>query len=148
MQQFALLAVLVNAWLAPQLIANGMPIKAQSLTIEHALTVDSEFKQLAGAAIHADALLDHPGFSTAGDVSPPISLSTTFACPDDSAGHHVYARISNPTRERCEALLGAVEGASAPLQASLASRNSLETAPKQPRYSPDATRTHRSMAAF
>lgn len=54
------------------------------------------------AALHADALCD---FSTAGDVSPPMSLSTTF-----EGDGHIYSRISNPTRSRAEALLGAVEG--------------------------------------
>merc|ERR1719161_1510882 len=36
-------------------------------------------------------------------------MSTTFTCPEDGQGH-VYSRISAPTRSRCEALLGAVEG--------------------------------------
>jgi len=59
----------------------------------------------ATAAIHADSLLADPAFSTDADVAPPLSFSTTF-----SSGAHVYSRISAPTRSRCEALLGAVEG--------------------------------------
>ena len=60
----------------------------------------------ATAAIHADA-------EPRGGVSPDLSMSTTFSlapgdAPDDEA--HIYSRISNPTRTRCEALLGAVEG--------------------------------------
>jgi len=64
------------------------------------------------AAIHADALhADASGwaFSTQHDVSPPLSLSTTFSCVEEG---HVYSRISSPTRERAEALLGAIEGTS------------------------------------
>jgi len=48
--------------------------------------------------------------ATAHDVSPPLSLSTTFTCPEPGSDGHVYSRISNPTRERCETLLGAIEG--------------------------------------
>ena len=58
------------------------------------------------AAIHADNSVAK-SFSTDLDVSPPLSLSTTYECSD---GGHVYSRITNPTRERCETLLGAVEG--------------------------------------
>jgi cystathionine gamma-synthase len=66
----------------------------------------------ATAAVHADALHEDAGtmFSTAQDVSPPLSLSTTYDCPEPGAAGHVYNRISSPTRERCEALLGAIEG--------------------------------------
>ena len=39
-------------------------------------------------------------------VAPPIGLSTTF----DDGADHVYSRISAPTRERCEAVLAALEG--------------------------------------
>ena len=62
------------------------------------------------AAIHADAANGWE-YSTEADIAPPLSLSTTFACHggEDASGH-VYHRISNPTRDRCEALLGAVEG--------------------------------------
>lgn len=76
-------------------------------------------QDLAGsstAAVHADALAQEEGegdaawaFSTAGDIAPPMSLSTTFQCPTEGKGH-VYSRISCPTRSRCEALLSAVEG--------------------------------------
>lgn len=66
------------------------------------------------AAIHADSVVKEGcrwPFSTANDVSPPLSLSTTFECPGDHEQGHIYSRISNPTRDRCEALLGAVESA-------------------------------------
>ena len=69
---------------------------------------ESELAHLLGsstAAIHADGAL--PSTSTDFDIAPPLSLSTTFECHDEA---HVYSRISNPTRERCEALLGAIEG--------------------------------------
>ena len=65
----------------------------------------------ATAAVHADS---HVPFSTDFDVSPPLSLSTTFTCPEDGEGH-VYSRISNPTRDRVEALLGAIESSSSSL---------------------------------
>ena len=58
----------------------------------------------ATAAVHADAALD--ATSHDGDVAPPIGLSTTF----DDGADHVYSRISAPTRERCEAVLAALEG--------------------------------------
>lgn len=68
----------------------------------------------ATAAIHADALLEEEeegwAFSTAADISPPLSLSTTFVCPSGDQRGHVYSRITSPTRSRCEALLGAIEG--------------------------------------
>lgn len=65
----------------------------------------------ATAAIHADALIEQDAwmFSTSADVAPPMSLSTTFTCPEDGKGH-IYSRMTNPTRSRCEALLGKVEG--------------------------------------
>eukprot|EP00931_Biecheleriopsis_adriatica_P059977 TRINITY_DN35978_c0_g1_i1.p1 TRINITY_DN35978_c0_g1~~TRINITY_DN35978_c0_g1_i1.p1 ORF type:complete len:418 (+),score=94.23 TRINITY_DN35978_c0_g1_i1:49-1302(+) len=70
----------------------------------------------ATAAIHADALLaeEDPdaawSFATSHDVAPPLSVSTTFTCPETSGEGHIYSRISAPSRSRCEALLGAVEG--------------------------------------
>lgn len=51
--------------------------------------------------------------STDADVSPPLSLSSTFTCPEEGVGGHIYSRISNPTRERAEALLAAVESSDA-----------------------------------
>ncbi|KAL1498742.1 hypothetical protein AB1Y20_014052 [Prymnesium parvum] len=57
------------------------------------------------AAQHADA---HTPSSTAFDVAPPLSLSTTFSA---SPSGHVYSRVSSPTRDRAEALLGAIESA-------------------------------------
>ena len=58
----------------------------------------------ATAAVHADAGIDKASHD--GDVAPPIGLSTTF----DDGADHVYSRISAPTRERCEAVLAALEG--------------------------------------
>ena len=58
----------------------------------------------ATAAVHADAGIDKTSHD--GDVAPPIGLSTTF----DDGADHVYSRISAPTRERCEAVLTALEG--------------------------------------
>ena len=69
----------------------------------------STFRGTSTAAIHADALEDD-AFGTSKDVAPPLSLSTTFTCPEPGGSGHVYSRISSPTRERCEALLGAIEG--------------------------------------
>lgn len=62
------------------------------------------------AAIHGDALHEAAAgwaFSTKRDVSPPLSLSTTFTCADEG---HVYSRASSPTRDRAEALLSSIEG--------------------------------------
>jgi cystathionine gamma-synthase len=60
------------------------------------------------AALHADA--QHAwAFSTDADVSPPLSMTTTFHCPPEGGEGHCYARCSNPTRDRAEALLGAIE---------------------------------------
>jgi cystathionine gamma-synthase len=72
----------------------------------------SRYDGTATAAVHADSLASHPPwtFSTEADVSPPISLSTTFTCPSADGEGHVYGRESNPTRARAETLLGAVEG--------------------------------------
>ena len=70
----------------------------------------STFRGTSTAAIHADALEDD-AFGTSKDVAPPLSLSTTFTCPEPGGSGHVYSRISSPTRERCEALLGAIEKA-------------------------------------
>lgn len=62
----------------------------------------------ATAALHADA--HHPwAYSTDADISPPLSMSTTFACPPEGESGHCYSRCSNPTRDRAEALLGAIE---------------------------------------
>ena len=58
----------------------------------------------ATAAVHADAGIDKTSHD--GDVAPPIGLSTTF----DDGADHVYSRISAPTRQRCEAVLAALEG--------------------------------------
>ena len=58
----------------------------------------------ATAAVHADAGIDKTSHDS--DVAPPIGLSTTF----DDGADHVYSRISAPTRERCEAVLAALEG--------------------------------------
>jgi len=61
----------------------------------------------ATLAIHAD---NEPGdaerFSSEGDIAPPLSMSTTF----EETGAHCYARVTQPLRERCETVLGSVEG--------------------------------------
>lgn len=61
-------------------------------------------------AIHADT---HAGegtpFSHDADIAPPIGMSTTFECRTD--GQHIYSRMSNPTRSRCETVLAAVYSA-------------------------------------
>ncbi|CAJ1376364.1 unnamed protein product [Effrenium voratum] len=71
------------------------------------------FRGSATAAVHADALAAEEeealraAFSTAQDVAPPLSVSTTFTSTGDG---HIYSRISAPGRSRCETLLGALEG--------------------------------------
>jgi cystathionine gamma-synthase len=62
-------------------------------------------------AIHADAEVE-PG----PDVAPPIHLSTTFTA--DNAQELVYAREAQPTRQRLEAVLSALEGGEAVVYAS------------------------------
>jgi cystathionine gamma-synthase len=57
-------------------------------------------------AIHADL-----GLEPVPDVAPPIHVSTTFAA--DNPEGLVYARESQPTRSRLEAVLGALEGGTA-----------------------------------
>jgi hypothetical protein len=42
------------------------------------------------------------------DIAPPIGVTTTF---ESAEGGPVYARISNPTRDRCECVLAALEAA-------------------------------------
>lgn len=59
-------------------------------------------------AVHAGGAVD----GETGAVSPPIHLSTTFEHPPDSgdiAGYQ-YTRYANPTTERLEAALAALEG--------------------------------------
>lgn len=55
-------------------------------------------------AIHADADLEDGS-----DVAPPIHVSTTFAASEEP-GAPIYAREGTITRERLEAVLGALEG--------------------------------------
>jgi cystathionine gamma-synthase len=57
-------------------------------------------------ALHADA-----GIDPAPDVAPPIHVSTTFDA-DNPAGL-VYSRFEQPTRQRLEAVLGALDGGEA-----------------------------------
>ncbi len=40
------------------------------------------------------------------DIAPPIGVTTTFEAADDG---HVYSRQSQPTRDRCESVLAALE---------------------------------------
>lgn len=65
----------------------------------------------ATLAIHGDAQAAAAAGSHEDDVAPPLGVSTTFA----SGGAHVYARASAPTRSRCEAVVGALEGGDAVL---------------------------------
>ncbi len=63
------------------------------------------------AALHADA-----GLEPAADVAPPLHVATTFEA--DNAEGLVYARNQQPTRERLEAVLAALEGGEAVTYAS------------------------------
>lgn len=67
--------------------------------------------KLETLAVHAGGEPD----PATGAVTPPIHLSTTFErAPDGSYPHGwVYTRTGNPTRERLEALLTALEGGAA-----------------------------------
>jgi cystathionine gamma-synthase len=66
-------------------------------------------------AVHA-AAGPEPG---AGDVAPPIQLSTTYRHTPEGApvgvGGHIYTRDSNPTQSRLETALAAIEGGEAAL---------------------------------
>lgn len=62
-------------------------------------------------AIHADAKLD-----PAPDVAPPIHVSTTFDA--GNAAGLLYSRFEQPTRQRLEAVLGALDGGEAVTYAS------------------------------
>ncbi|HET9595891.1 MAG TPA: PLP-dependent transferase, partial [Anaeromyxobacteraceae bacterium] len=63
------------------------------------------------AALHADH-----GLERAADVAPPLHLSTTFEAGNPEG--LVYARNAQPTRQRLEAVLGALEGGEAVTYAS------------------------------
>ena len=96
----------------------------------------------ATAAVHADAALD--ATSHGGDVAPPIGLSTTF----DDGADHVYSRISAPTRQRCEAVLAALEGGEGARAVLFASGNAathavLASLAARARERADAARRHR-----
>jgi cystathionine gamma-synthase len=81
-------------------------------------TADPEF-DLAGMhpetlAIHVDSLKHHlPPSQKADpythdyDIAPPIGVTTTFE--NQPGGGHIYARMSNPTRDRCEDVLAAID---------------------------------------
>jgi cystathionine gamma-synthase len=62
-------------------------------------------------AIHADL-----GIEPDPDVAPPLHLATTFA--SENASGLVYSRADQPTRQRLEAVLGALEGGEAVTYAS------------------------------
>lgn len=66
------------------------------------------------AALHADARAG-AGWDPGRDVAPPLSMTTTFVCAPEGGGggegRYCYSRMANPTRERAEALLAAVEAA-------------------------------------
>ncbi len=57
-------------------------------------------------AIHADE-----GIEPASDVAPPIHVATTFTAGDQAGTF--YSRIDQPTRQRLEAVLGALDGGDA-----------------------------------
>jgi cystathionine gamma-synthase len=57
-------------------------------------------------AIHADE-----GIEPASDVAPPIHVATTFTAGDPAGTF--YSRIDQPTRQRLEAVLGALDGGEA-----------------------------------
>ncbi|RZM27055.1 MAG: aminotransferase class I/II-fold pyridoxal phosphate-dependent enzyme [Pedobacter sp.] len=58
-------------------------------------------------AIHAGNISK----STTGDVTPPLSLSTTYLRDENGEypGGHVYSRVSNPNRSSLESILTALE---------------------------------------
>ncbi|MEZ4442502.1 MAG: PLP-dependent aspartate aminotransferase family protein [Polyangiaceae bacterium] len=65
-----------------------------------------------------DTLVVHAGREvdpSTGAVAPPLHLSTTFARGVDGEllGEHLYGRHGNPTRDRLETALAALEGAAA-----------------------------------
>ncbi len=73
---------------------------------------------VTGKSYHRDTLVVHAGReidTTTGSIAPAIELSTTFARGDDGAllGGHLYGRYGNPTRDRLERCLSALEGAGA-----------------------------------
>ncbi len=59
-------------------------------------------------AVHAGAAIDRE----TGAISPPIHLSTTFEHPPDVAElkGYLYGRYANPTQDRLETALAAIEG--------------------------------------
>jgi cystathionine gamma-synthase len=68
--------------------------------------------------MHLSTILVHAGAEpdpATGSVAPPVHLSTTFVhTPDGQALHrHIYIRDANPTQDRLEEALAAVEGGEA-----------------------------------
>jgi cystathionine gamma-synthase len=66
---------------------------------------------LATLALHAD-----DGIEPGPDIAPPLHTTTTYAADNPQA--LVYARSDHPTRNRLEAVLGAMEGGHAVVYAS------------------------------
>lgn len=64
-------------------------------------------------AVHAGAAPD----AETGALAPPLHLSTTFVHPPDTAERtgHLYTRYGNPTQDRLEEALAALEGGAAAL---------------------------------
>ena len=64
--------------------------------------------RLETLAVHAGAQID----PETGAVSPPIHLSTTFEHPADAALNtgYIYGRYGNPTQDRLETALAALDG--------------------------------------
>ncbi|MGE4070602.1 MAG: PLP-dependent aspartate aminotransferase family protein [Lysobacterales bacterium] len=69
--------------------------------------------RLETVAVHAAAEVDRE----TGAVAPPIHLSTTFEHPADAGAPsaYVYARYANPTQDRLEAALAALDGGTSAL---------------------------------
>jgi cystathionine gamma-synthase len=64
--------------------------------------------------MHTETIAIHAGNltrSTTGDVTPPISLSTTFFRDENGAypGGHMYSRVSNPNRSALEKVMTELE---------------------------------------
>jgi cystathionine gamma-synthase len=93
---------------------------AESFFNEKRLEMDSSFR-FATLALHADS-------ATSADIAAPLHVSTTFVYPDgynenaavqrgwlpasestDTGKFHIYSRESSDTRNRVEAVLGALE---------------------------------------
>ena len=66
-------------------------------------------------SIHGSTIECHSddGIEITGDIAPPLHLSTTFVSGAPESQGQVYSRLDGLTRQRVEAVLGAVEGGKA-----------------------------------